>query len=116
MWIHAQREPDFSLHLTAARRGAWLEYDGWDRPQEDAPGPDGAFVELVLRALHNRLADRLLLSGDVLGYDASLPNGGEVEAYTYLYEVFLPKLVAAGVDEVSVCRLTVDNPFDAFAR
>jgi phosphotriesterase-related protein len=79
-------------------------------------GPDDAFVELVKNALHSGLADRLLLSGDVLGYDASLPNGGEVEAYTYLCETFLPKLVAAGVDEVTVRRLTVDNPFDAFAR
>ncbi len=79
-------------------------------------GSDDAFVELVKNALHSGLADRLLLSGDVLGYDASLPNGGEVEAYTYLCETFLPKLVVAGVDEVAVRRLTVDNPFDIFAR
>jgi phosphotriesterase-related protein len=115
VWIHAQREPDFSLHLTAARTGAWLEYDGIGRKRMPQ-GPDDAFVELVKNALHSGLADRLLLSGDVLGYDASLPNGGEVEAYTYLCETFLPKLVAAGVDEVTVRRLTVDNPFDAFAR
>jgi phosphotriesterase-related protein len=115
VWIHAQREPDFSLHLEAARRGAWLEYDGIGR-RRMPQGPDDAFVGLVKNALHSGLADHLLLSGDVLGYDASLPNGGEVEAYTYLCETFLPKLVAAGVDEVTVRRLTVDNPFDAFAR
>jgi phosphotriesterase-related protein len=115
VWIHAQREPDFSLHLAAARRGAWLEYDGIGRRRRPQ-GPDDAFVGLVKSALHSGLADRLLLSGDVFGYDASLPNGGEVEAYTYLCETFLPKLVVAGVDEVAVRRLTVDNPFDAFAR
>ena len=115
VWIHAQREPDFSLHLTAARRGAWLEYDGIGR-RRMPQGPDDAFVELIKNALQSGLADRLLLSGDVLGYDASLPNGGEVEAYTYLCGTFLPKLVAAGVDEATVRRLTVDNPFDAFAR
>ena len=58
-------------------------------------GPDDAFVRLVKSALQSGLADRLLLSGDVFCYDASLPNGGEVEAYTYLCETFLPKLVAA---------------------
>jgi phosphotriesterase-related protein len=115
VWIHAQREPDFTLHLEAARRGAWLEYDGIGRKRMPQ-GPDEAFVGLVKNALQSGLADRLLLSGDVLGYDASLPNGGEVEAYTYLYENFLPKLVAAGVDDATVRRLTVDNPFDAFAR
>jgi phosphotriesterase-related protein len=51
-----------------------------------------------------------------LCYDASLPDGGQVEAYTHLCETFLPKLIAAGVEEVTVRRLTVDNPFDAFAR
>lgn len=115
VWIHVQREPDFSLHLEAARRGAWLEYDGIGR-RRMPQGPDDAFVGLVTDALHRGLADRLLLSGDMLGYDASLPNGGEVEPYSYLYETFLPKLVAAGVDDVTVRRLTVENPFDAFAR
>jgi phosphotriesterase-related protein len=115
VWIHAQREPDFSLHLEAARRGAWLEYDGIGRKRMPQ-GTDGAFVELVLRALHNGLAERLLLSGDMLGYDASLPNGGEVEPYAYLCETFLPKLVAAGVDDATLHQLTQDNPFDAFAR
>ncbi len=115
VWIHAQREPDFSLHFEAARRGAWLEYDGIGR-RRMPQGSDDVFVGRIKNALQSGLADRLLLSGDVLGYDASLPNGGEVEAYTYLCETFLPKLVAAGVDEATVRRLTVDNPFDAFAR
>jgi phosphotriesterase-related protein len=115
VWIHVQREPDFSLHLEAARRGAWLEYDGIGR-RRMPQGLDNAFVGLVTDALHRGLADRLLLSGDMLGYDASLPNGGEVEPYSYLCETFLPKLVAAGVDDVTMRRLTVDNPFDAFAR
>ncbi len=115
VWIHVQREPDFSLHLEAARRGAWLEYDGIGR-RRMPQGPDNAFVGLVTDALHRGLADRLLLSGDMLGYDASLPNGGEVEPYSYLCETFLSKLVTAGVDDVTMRRLTVENPFDAFAR
>jgi phosphotriesterase-related protein len=115
VWIHAQREPDFSLHLEAARRGAWLEYDGIGRKRMPH-GPDDAFVGLVKNALQSGLAERLLLSGDMLGYDASLPSGGEVEAYAYLCETFLPKLVAAGVDDATLHQLTQDNPFDAFAR
>lgn len=115
VWIHVQREPDFSLHLEAARRGAWLEYDGIGR-RRMPQGPDNAFVRLVTDALHRGLADRLLLSGDMLGYDASLPNGGAIEPYSYLCEAFLSKLVTAGVDDVTMRRLTVENPFDAFAR
>ena len=35
VWVHAQAENDRSLHLKAARDGAWLEFDGV------SPGDDG---------------------------------------------------------------------------
>src|SRR5688572_27163958 len=46
IWIHTQVEPDTTLHLEAARRGAWIEYDniGVDRSDE-------AYVALVLKVL-----------------------------------------------------------------
>ncbi len=115
VWIHAQREPDVSLHREVARRGAWLEYDGIGR-RRMPQGSEDRFVWLVLKALDSGLEDRLLLSGDMLGFDAALPDGGEIEPYAYLVETFLPKLVAAGAGEQTIRRLTSDNPFDAFAR
>jgi len=115
VWIHAQREPDISLHRDVARRGAWLEYDGIGR-RRMPQGSDDRFVLLVLKALDAGLADQLLLSGDMLGYDAALPDGGEIESYAYLLETFLPKLAAASIDDSTARSLTTDNPFRAFAR
>lgn len=115
VWIHAQREPDISLHREVARRGAWIEYDGIGRKRMPQ-GTDERFLLLVLNALDAGLSDQLLLSGDMLGFDAALLNGGEIEPYAYLPETFLPKLAASGVDKQTIRQLTQANPFEAFAR
>jgi phosphotriesterase-related protein len=73
-------------------------------------------LDRVLRMLDAGYGDRLLLSQDRGWYDPALPNGGEPKPYTYLSEIFLPKLREAGVDEATLKQLTVDNPFRAFAR
>jgi phosphotriesterase-related protein len=112
IWIHTQAEPDFDLHLQVALRGAWLEYDNIGA--EDFA--DEVHVERILRLLDRGLGDRLLLSHDRGWYDPAQPGGGTPRPFTYLSEVFLPKLRAAGVDEATIERITRDNPFRAFAR
>lgn len=111
IWIHTQAEPDFDLHLEMARRGAWLEYDniGWDDPG------DAVHIERILRLLDAGFGEQLLLSHDRGWYDPAQPGGGEPKPYTYLSEVFLPKLRSAGVDETTIRQLTEENPFRAFA-
>ncbi len=109
--IHTQAEPDFALHLEIARRGAWIEYDGiggW--------GEDATYIGNINRILDAGLGDRLLLSQDRGWFDPALPGGGTPKPYTYLSEVFLPKLAASGVDAATIDMLTRDNPFRAFAR
>jgi phosphotriesterase-related protein len=109
--IHTQAEADFALHLAIARRGAWIEYDGiggW--------GEDATYVEHITKVLDAGFGDRLLLSQDRGWYDPALPGGGTPKPYTYLSEVFLPKLRESGVDEATIGKLTRDNPFRAFAR
>jgi len=112
VWIHAQREPDFELHLAAARLGAWIEYDGIGRSDQ---GSDSEFVTRLLRALDSGLRDRILISHDRLGYDAA--QGGPVPpSYDHLSNTFLPLLRSAGADSNVLEHLTRDNPFSAFAR
>ncbi len=110
--IHTQAEPDFALHLAVARRGAWIEYDGIGRWQRE----DATYIENIHRVLDAGLGDRLLLSHDRGWYDPAQPNGGVPKPYTYLSDVFLPKLAASGVDAATIALLTRDNPFRAFAR
>ena len=109
--IHTQAEPDFGMHLAVARRGAWIEYDGiggW--------GEDQTYRAEHQSPARRRVGDQLLLSHDRGWYDPALPGGGTPKPYTYLSEVFLPKLEASGVDRSTIDRLTRDNPFRAFAR
>jgi phosphotriesterase-related protein len=110
IWIHTQADPDFNLHLEMARRGAWLEYDGigW--------GDDAPYLENIQRVLDAGLGDQLMLSQDRGWYDPVKPGGGVPLPFTYLFEQFLPKLRAAGVDDATIQHLLRDNPFRAFAR
>lgn len=111
IWIHTQAEPDFNLHLDAARRGAWIEYDGIGTENQD-----DLYLERIRRILDAGLGAHLLLSHDRGWYDPALPGGGTPKPYTYLFDTFLPKLSAAGVDDGTIRQLTQVNPFNAFAR
>jgi phosphotriesterase-related protein len=109
IWIHTQAEPDFELHLTMARRGAWLEYDSL------GDGEDEKHVTNILKLLDAGFGNQLLLSHDRGWYDPASP-GSHLKPYTYLVDRFLPKLRAHGVDESTIRQLTHTNPFKAFAR
>lgn len=112
IWIHAQAEPDFELHLAVARRGAWIEYDNIGSDE----GDDAGHIERILRLLDAGFEGQILLSHDRGWFDPAQPGGGQPRPFTHLPEVFLPRLAAAGVDEETIARLTRDNPFIAFAR
>jgi phosphotriesterase-related protein len=111
IWIHTQAETDRGLHVEIGRRGAWLEYDAIG-----SADPDAMYVSLVEKALGADLGAKVLLSQDRGWYDPSKARGGEQKPYTYLVEVFLPKLAAAGIGQDMIRRLTRSNPFAAFSR
>ncbi len=113
IWIHTQAEPDFELHLEMAKRGAWLEYDSIGNVDGES---DEVHIQHIQRLLDAGLGDQLLLSHDRGWFDPAQPRGGVPKPYTYLSDQFLPKLRAAGVDELTIQQLTHANPFRAFAR
>lgn len=108
--IHTQEEKDFGLNLAVAERGAWIEYDHVGR------APDAEVADVILRALDAGKAGQMLVSHDLGWYDPAKPDGGTQRPYTHLSDVMLPLLAARGVDEATLHRLTVTNPFAAFAR
>ncbi len=109
--IHAQAEADFALNLEVARRGAWVEYDGIGWGDDD-----DMYIRRILQMLEAGFGAQVLLSMDRGWFDPAQPGGENVKPFTYLSEVFLPKLRAAGVDEPTLRSLTIDNPFRAFSR
>ena len=112
IWIHTQAEQNFDLHLEMSTRGVWLEYDSIGSEAT----PDGYFLKNISRLLDAGYGERLMLSHDRGWFDPSQPGGGEPKPFTYLSEVFLPKLRSAGGDEDTIVQLTQKNPFTAFAR
>lgn len=111
IWIHTQAEPDFALHLELAQRGVWIEYDAIG----NLDGPtDARYIEMIQRLLDAGHA-KILLSHDRGWFD---PGNRQrtPEPFTYLGEIFLPKLRAAGFDEATITLLTHRNPFSAYAR
>jgi len=108
--IHAQAEPDFELNLQAARRGAWISYDGigW--------GDDEPYIQRIQGMLAAGFGGQVMLSHDRGWYTPAEPGGGTPKPFTYLTESFLPRLSAAGVTSADIHQMTVRNPFLAFGR
>lgn len=112
VWIHSQADA-YDLNLEMAQRGAWIEYDGIGNPDWC---PDDLVLDRVQRLLDAGFGDKILLSHDRGWYDPAQPGGGEPQPFTYLTEVFLPKLSDAGIDDATITQLTQANPFNAWAR
>lgn len=116
IWVHAHTEPDLTVHLAAARRGAWVEFDAigatsWFPEQS-------RLVDFTVALLEAGFGDRVLLSHDAGWYDPAEPDGRPpegVRGYTALFEAFVPALRARGADDATVVQLTAANPARAFA-
>lgn len=105
IWVHAQSNSDQSKCLEAARRGAWLSYDGFPATRGEPPPK----IELHVRtALDAGLADRLLISHDAGWYHVGEPGGGTYRPYDAIFTHFLPALKKdyPGIEKT----LLVDNP------
>jgi phosphotriesterase-related protein len=89
--------------------GVWLEYDAIGNDDEHD-------LHNILRLSEAGFSNQLLLSHDRGWFDPAQLGGGAPKPFTYLSEVFLPKLQAAGVDELTINQLTRVNPLRAFAR
>jgi phosphotriesterase-related protein len=115
IWAHANLEPDPTVHLEAARRGAYVEFDAVGAEWQ----PQSALVDYTLALLEAGYAENILLSHDAGWYDPSQPDGrpeeGGIRGYTTLVEEFIPALRARGVTDDLVHLITVTNPARAFA-
>ena len=70
IWVHAHNERDQSFHVRAAKRGAWVEFDGI------SPTSVARHVELVQHMKTQGLLDRVLVSHDAGWYRVGEPGGG----------------------------------------
>lgn len=108
IWVHAQNETDGEIHATAARRGAWVEFDGIGPQSLDR------HVELTRSMAEAGHIGRVLLSHDAGWYHVGEPDGGNFRPFDTMFLEFLPALERMGVSADDLHRLTVENPAEAF--
>ena len=106
---HADSYPVLDHYLEIVGRGASVEFDflGMSFTPQERHG-EGRTVELLCELLARGHVERVLLSQDVC-HNAQLRRY-EGNGYTYLHEVFLPRLRAAGVSDAEIETMTVANP------
>ena len=110
IWVHAQGEKDHAMHVRAARRGAWVEFDGV------GPKTVERHVELVSGMAREGLLHHVLVSHDAGWYRVGEPGGGDFRPFDTMFTTFIPALQDAGLSEGDVRRLLVENPRAALTR
>jgi phosphotriesterase-related protein len=110
IWVHAHSERDDTFHVRAARRGAWVEFDGVSASSLDR------HVQLVQHMKNADLLDRVLVSHDAGWYHVGEPGGGRFRPFDTVFTSFVPALSRAGFSDGDVRRLLVDNPRRALTR
>lgn len=104
IWVHAQAERDETFHARAARRGAWVEFDGI------AQSSVARHVALVGHMKAQGLLGHVLVSHDAGWYRVGEPGGGQFRPYDTLFTAFVPALKASGFADAEVHQLLVENP------
>jgi phosphotriesterase-related protein len=109
IWIHAQNEKDLGQQTSAARRGAWISFDG--------VGPDSvdAHVQMVKRLRDEALLHRVLVSQDAGWYTVGEPRGGKLRSYETIFTSFIPALRTAGFSSSEIDKIFIENPAAAFS-
>ncbi len=104
IWVHAQNEPDLNVHLRAAERGAWIEFEGISDSSVEKR------VAQVKNLIDHDFLHQALISLDAGWYNVGEPGGGVFHTYDELLTRFVPALKGAGVSESQIRALLVENP------
>ncbi|MDQ7908751.1 hypothetical protein RB614_29890 [Phytohabitans sp. ZYX-F-186] len=92
-------------HLAIARRGAYVQFDNIRAGHEFDLNRRADWIVRLVREGH---IDQICLSHDIVRNEHLSTYGGG--GYTYLTDSFIPRLLAAGLTEDDVHRITISNP------
>lgn len=109
IWTHAQNESDRNIHLTVARKGGWISYDGLN--DNNVP----AYVQFVKEMKAEGLLHKILISHDAGWYEIGREHGGNFRPYTTVKTHLVPALQKAGISEEDIQQIFVYNPAKALS-
>jgi len=109
VWTHAQNEQDKTLHVKAAKLGAWISLDGigWGDFEKYAASIDNLKSAGLL--------NKVLISHDAGWYKPGEKDGGNFTGYTNIFTKLIPLLKKKGFTDNAMQQLLVKNPAEAFA-
>jgi len=106
VWVHAQAEKDGTMHIRAAKMGAWVSLD-------NVGVNNDYYVEALINLKEAGLLDHVLLSHDAGYYRPGEPDGGDFRGYTAIFTILLPRLKEKGFSDKDIEQLLVKNPAEA---
>jgi len=108
VWVHAQAEADRSLHIKAARMGAWVSLDGigW--------GDFEKYATSINNLKQAGLLNRVLISHDAGWYKPDEKDGGNFTGFTNIFTQLVPLLTQKEFTQTDIEQLLVTNPAEAF--
>ncbi len=109
VWTHAQAEKDRSMHVKAAKLGAWISLDGigW--------GDFENYAESIEHLKSAGYLNRVLISHDAGWYKPGEKDGGKFTGFTNIFTSLLPALQKRKFLPKDMRQLLVGNPAEAFA-
>jgi phosphotriesterase-related protein len=105
---HSDGVPGPEYQLELARRGAYVELDGFGT---DSDYDSDRAVDLLMLLRENGYLAQVLVSQDVFLRTHMRARGGP--GYTWIARELVPRLRARGLTEDETRQLLVDNPRDA---
>ena len=109
---HIDLRLDWEFVLALARTGVHFDFD---QVSKEKYYPDSQRIDFIMRLVTEGHGQQLLLSGDLArrSYWHSYGLGGA--GFTYIPQVFAPRLRDAGLSDDTTHELLVDNPARALA-
>ncbi|MBO4770881.1 MAG: hypothetical protein J5563_08895 [Clostridia bacterium] len=105
-------EPDISVHIEAARRGAYLEYDTIARGKYHS---DEEEIGIIRKICDAGLSDKILLGLDTTRERLKGYSGSAVVGLDYIEKTFITKLKAHGFSDGTIALFVRENPRTALS-
>jgi phosphotriesterase-related protein len=109
IWIHAQSEKDAAYHITAAREGGWVSFDGV------SAGSLAMHLTCLQTMKREGLLGQVLVSQDAGWYHVGEPSGGNFRNYNCIFDELLPAMRQSGFSQQEIDMVFKNNPAKAFA-
>lgn len=106
--IKPEDDPRAETHKAIAKRGAFVGFDTVGHEMARSHIPEAQKVKMILAVLEAGFEDHLLLSSDMGNVNHLKANWGN--GYASVLIQFVPKLRYAGVNDVTIRKILVDNP------